>query len=241
MKAGTLNLIILSIAVFLSTNLYAQYAGHDWGVALSYNYTTTSKVFPFPNSIDPVLRDQNYILENIFSYSVELRYRLSEPLIIGLGTEYSEKTKKNSVVLGGPSGSIIAEAEEGFSFIPVELSLYYRLPFSTDNFKFHMGGGLGVYFGNHLRKIKDAEFETVKQEITYGIHVSVGMDYLVTDYLSVRGEMRFRDPQFRVTSKYDKPDVEILGRTYILPQNSFDTKINVDGITFTVGAALHIF
>ena len=67
------------------------------------------------------------------------------------------------------------------------------------------------------------------------------MDYLIYDYLSVRGEMKFRDPQFEVKSKYDKTDVDILGHTYVLPQNSYDTKFNVDGITFTAGVVLHLF
>lgn len=239
-KTKAANIIFILLFITVST-AFGQYAGHDLGISVSYSYTTTSKLFPFPNSIDPILRESHKNFEDIASYSVEIRYRLTTPLVLGLSVEYLEKTSKGNVVLGGPSGSIIAEADEGFSVVPVELSAYYILPFSTDEFKFHMGGGLGVYFGNHIRNIQDAGFENVNRDMAYGIHVIVGMDYLIEDFISIRGEMKFRDPQFEVESKYDKSDVRIVDNLYVLPSSSFESKINVDGITFMIGAVFHIF
>ena len=229
------------LIVILAPNVFGQYADHDWGVSVNYSYTTTSKLYLFPNAIDPFLRDQHKTLEDIISYSTEVRYRVSRRLALGLNLEYLERTSKNSVPLGGPSGSIVAIADEGFSLVPVEFSVYYLLPFSTDVLKFHMGGGLGFYLGNHIRKIEDAEFENVSREMAYGIHVSTGMDYMIKDFLSVRGEMRFRDPQFEVESKYNKTDVRIRDNLYALPQSNQDSKINVDGITFTIGVVFHLF
>ncbi len=238
MKSIKTSIILI---ILFAPNLFGQYANHEWGIAVNYSYTTTSKLYLFPNAIDPFLRDQHKTLDDIISYSTEVRYRVSNRMALGLNFEYLEGTSKNSIALGGPSGSILATADEGFSLVPVEFSVYYLLPFSTDVLKFHMGGGGGVYIGSHIRKIKDAQFENVSREMAYGIHVSTGMDYMIKDFLSVRGEMRFRDPQFEVESKYNKTDVLIADNLYALPQSTQDSKINVDGLTFTIGVVFHLF
>jgi hypothetical protein len=131
------------------------------------------------------------------------------------------------------------DIEEGFKLIPVELSLHYLLPFSTESFKFLMGGGGGYYFGEHVRKIGDAEVEAVERESAFGIHVSISMEYLIRDNVGLRTEMKFRDPQFNLTNRYTKEQVNFQGATINLPQNNFSTKINVDGVTFTFGAVFN--
>ena len=41
---------------------------------------------------------------------------------------------------------------DGYELYPVELSIYYFLPFSTEDFKFYMGGGMGIYPGKRTRE-----------------------------------------------------------------------------------------
>jgi hypothetical protein len=57
------------------------------------------------------------------------------------------------------------------------------------------------------------------------------MDYLVNDYIGLRSEMKFRDPQFNLKNRY-KNDTKVT-------QKEFDSKINVDGVTFILGAFLN--
>ena len=76
-------------------------------------------------------------------------------------------------------------------------------------------------------------------ELGYGIQVSLGMDYLVYNFVSVRGEMRFRDPSFENRSKYNKDLVTYEGRTYQLTNKEVDSEININGITFRIGAVFH--
>lgn len=216
--------------------VHAQYNGNRFGFSLNYNYTTTSKLFLQPNSSDPFIAGAHDNLDGIYSYSAEFRYRISEPLIIGVGAEYLKKTRINSDYnLAGRR----AEAKEGYRMYPFELSLYYYLPFSTDQFKFYMGGGAGIYFAEFIREIGDVNTETKSMPASVGIHVAVGMDYLVLPFLSVRGQLRFRDPEVKMESAYSSDIVHYNGAAVKLRSDDFATKVNIDGITFVIGAAVN--
>jgi hypothetical protein len=133
----------------------------------------------------------------------------------------------------------VINIEEGFDLIPIELSLYYQLPFSTESFKFLMGGGGGYYIAEHIRKFGDVSVKNVEREAAFGIHVSISMEYLLRENIGLRTEMKFRDPQNSLTSKYTKEEVNYPDGTIRLPQDHFSSKINVDGVTFILGAALY--
>ncbi|MCP5064175.1 MAG: outer membrane beta-barrel protein [Ignavibacteriae bacterium] len=225
-------LLLILLLVTTSVIVNAQYNGNDFSISANANYTTTSKIFLTPNAADEFLRNKNFPIEDIISYSFELRYRLSEPVILGLGAEYI-----NDGADGRNLTSPLFLVSDGFEVIPIELSVYYFFPFSTENFKFYMGGGIGFYFGKHLRTFGDVEFEHVKSSNGIGLQMSLGMDYLVFDFLSVRSEMRFRDPKFDVTSKYNSDTVFYEDR---LSTDEINTKINIDGITFRIGAVFHV-
>ena len=194
-------------------------------------------MFLYPNSLDPFLRNSNIGLDDIFSYSSEIRYGVTEVFVVGLSIEYLQKKEfgRNLTI-----GTQRIEVEDGFRVYPIELSVYYILPFSTEYFKFFMGGGGGIYIGEHLRKFGDAEVTNVSRKFAYGIQVGVGMDYMITDYFSVRGELKFRDPEFEMTSKYSSKTINYFGTTYILSNEQFDSKVNIDGITFMAGIVFHL-
>ncbi len=232
------NYILLIILVFV-LNLSAQYNENKFSVSLSATYTPTGRFFLNPNSVQKLLREENVELIDIYSGAVELRYRITESLIIGLGTEYIEKTSKEINVIGFPPQLAGVEVDEGFRMVPIELSVYYFIPFSTESFKFFMGGGAGVYIGEYIREFADVSLENVSREFSWGIHGRIGMDYLITDFLSVRGEMKFRDPEFKMESKYTKESFQYKGKTRSLPTEPFPTKVNIDGMTFVIGAVFH--
>ena len=217
---------------------FCQYNGNDFSVGAYGFYTTSASIFLNPNASDIVLRNSSFVIEDIFSPGVDFRFRVSEPLILALSLEYMKMTETApnlNVFLGGTIVTI--DVEDGFQLIPVEFTAYYLLPFSTEGFKFLMGGGLGYYNGEFIRKVGDTEVTSVQKESAIGIHVSVSADYVPINNIAVRFQMKFRDPQFTVTSHYNKTEVEYRGTVIILPEESFDTKINVDGITFMLGAA----
>lgn len=230
------SLLTLAFIMF-SNNIIAQYEGSNLGIALNYSFTTSSKLYLFPNAQDPILRNQNVEMDGINSYGIDIRYRISEPLIIGLSTEYLKNTKNHGEF---SVGGFVIDIDDGFELIPVELTLYYLVPFSTEKFKFYMGGGAGLYFGKHIRNFSDVSVSDIGSETTYGIQVTTGMDYLANEFISLRAEMRFRDPEFDMKSKYSKQIFEHQGRSLLLSRETFETKANVDGITFLIGIVFRI-
>jgi hypothetical protein len=229
-------LLVSFIIIFSSFASYSQYTGKNFSIGISAVYTTTAKVYLYPNSSDLILRNNSFPLEDIINPAIDVRYKLIDPLILGFNIEYIKKTElgQNLTV-----NSVRITVEDGFKLIPLELSLYYLLPFSTEFFKFLIGGGAGYYLGEQVRKFADVEVKNVSRKTAYGIHVIISMDYFALENVSLRTEMKFRDPQFTVKSEYTKNETIYNGSEINLPQSSFDSKINLDGVTFILGAAFH--
>lgn len=229
------NLLKYSVFFILFSRFtFAQYDNNRFALSFGYNYTTSSKIFLNPDAKD--IFDQNQYLDvgDFQNYSAELRFRLSDMLILGLSVEYLTNAES-----GRNLTSPVFLINDGFEIYPLEISLFYLLPFSTESFKFFFGGGLGIYLGNRTRDFGDIKFVKIDSQIGYGIQVSTGMDYLLFDNLSVRGEIRFRDPDFKVTNKYSNKTVNYEGRIYSVSPKSLVSRINVDGITFRIGASFH--
>lgn len=236
-------MLLFRIIVFLtliSTVSFSQFNGHDFSFNSSLVYTTSAEIFLNPNSADPVIRNRSFAIVDIINPALDLRFRLSEPLIIGISTEYmsTSQTSRNLIVFEG-SNQIRLETEDGFKFIPVELSLYYQMPFSTTDFKFLMGGGAGLYIGEFTRKFGDTQVSTLEKQIAFGIQVSMSMEYILIDRLGLRLEMKFRDPEFKSKSKYDKDIVNYNGSLITILRDTFDTKVNVNGIAFLLGVSFY--
>ncbi len=229
-------LLTFSLLFFIPLTAFGQYNGNRFSLGVNIVYTTSAKIYLSPNSSDEILRNNSFPLTDIINPSFELRYRLFDEVILGLGTEYMDHTQlgRNLTVFSGNNTETI-ELKDGFALIPIELSIHYLMPFSTEKFKFLMGGGGGYYIGWHIRKFGNIEVSNIERKTAFGIQVSIGMEYLLIKNVSIRSEMKFRDPQFTVKSKYNKQQTEFFGRTITLAQESFDSKINIDGVTFIAG------
>lgn len=233
--------LILFFLIGLSTNVFCQYNGRHFSLNTGINYTTSARIFLNPNSPDFDLRSRVFSLSEIFSPSIELRYGITKDIFLGISTEYIKKTDlgNNLTVITQSGQRRIITVEDGFKVIPVELFVYYLLPFSTENFKMLMGGGAAYYYGEQIRKFGDEDVSNLSRKFAYGIQVSVSTDYMINNFLSVRGEMKFRDPEIEVTSRYNKKSIEYFGQRIVFNNDKFDTKININGVTFLFGFAAH--
>lgn len=228
------------VVFFLAPLLSAQYNVKNFSIGLSGVYTTSAKIFLNPNSSDEALRNNFFLLEDIFNPAVDFRYRYNEYILFGLSTEYIKKSAVGpNLTVFSKGVTVNINVEDGFILIPLELSAYYFLPFSTEQFIFLMGGGLGYYYGEQTRKFGDAEISNLERQFAYGIHVNLSADYAMQDYFSVRLEMKFRDPQFFLKNEYNKTVINYNDASLILPQKTFDSKINIDGISFLLGFVFH--
>lgn len=200
------------------------------------NYTSTSRLYLSPKSTDEVERNSSYDLDKIFSPAIEIRYRVAGRLFLGLNVEYINKTRKgiflNVIEKGGVE---YVEIEDGYKIIPVELSVLYQLPFSSDIFKVLISGGGAFYIGNHVRKLGDLQISNKNRKFAYGIQVGVDFEYVINSFFSLNGELKFRDPEVNLTTSYDNQTVQYGPRTLTMGKDHFDSKINIDGITYSLG------
>lgn len=228
----------LFLIIIFSGILFSQ--NKDVVVNINYNYTTSAKIYLNPTSSDPFLRNSFFQLGEFYNPAFEIRYRLTESLLAGFNIEFLRHyaSGRNLTVISNFATESIP-IEEGFRLIPIELALYYQFPFSLENLKFYFGGGVGFYFGDHIRQVGNLETRTVERKFSYGINASIFLEYFpLTDFALTAG-MKFRDPQFQVKNYYENQDFEFQNRGFRTAQESFDSKINIDGLIFNFGVAYH--
>jgi opacity protein-like surface antigen len=125
----------------------------------------------------------------------------------------------------------------------IELSGYYIVPISSDNIKFYIGGGFGLYNGERIHTFANVRASTIKLESNIGIHVMTGIDYNINSRFSVRSELKFRDPHFDVTDKFDQQYTDYLGWRLQIPlrdQQERTTRINLFGVNYMLGLVIRI-
>ena len=233
--------LFLVFYLLLTATSIAQFGGGRIGIAVNAVYTTSAEIFLNPNSSNSEVRNKSFTLENIWNPGVDIRYRLTQEFILGLNIEYVKKTAYAPNLTAFIDNQVfVFEVEDGLSAIPIELTAHYFFPFSTEDFKFMMGGGLGYYIGEFVRKFQGVDLEITQRKFALGFHVSASMDYIIFENLSARFEMKFRNPQYTVTSKYSQAEVTYQGNVIQLPENAFDTKVDIDGLTFVLGLVINL-
>ena len=237
-----MNVKYLILFLILSpASLLCQYNGSFFSIGAYGVYTTSASIFLNPNASDVVIRNQSFVIEDITNLAGDIRFRISEPLILGLNFEIIEITEPSPNLSAFVGGSVVRlNVEDGFQLIPIELTAYYLLPFSTERWKFLMGGGVAFYSGEFIRKVGNTSVSNVNKKAEFGIHVSASLDFVPISFAVIRFQMKFRDPQFTVSSRYDQQEIEYQGNIVTLPGEAFETKINMDGITFMLGFAVQI-
>jgi len=103
------------------------------------DYITTAQIFLNPNTSDIILKNKSFEITNLYSPVIDFRYRINDDLILGISSEYISKSQKGrNLLVNEGSQQLALEVDDGVEFIPIEISAYYFLPFSTNQFKFTM-------------------------------------------------------------------------------------------------------
>lgn len=203
-----------------------------YSLSLRANYTTSSKLSFDIAAFNELFRDQYVSLDNIFGYTIDVRRSFpAHRFELGLSVEYLStiETFQSRTVTG------TVPIEQGFRAIPVELSGYFIIPFSTDLLRFYMGGGAGVYFGERIYSVAGERAESSDRKAGVGIHVVVGVDYSITSWLAVRSELKFRDFHFESSDRFLKKSVVYNGQTIYLDQTPTRSRLNIDGMLIDAG------
>jgi hypothetical protein len=200
------------------------------------NFTTGSQLYTNPNSPNESERADFFPLQNFLGYGIELRYAFPElNVALGLSADYIRAIKSNPILV---SGSRSIPSDDGYEAIPLELTGYFLIPVSGPALGIYMGGGAGVYFGHRTYSIAGTQAETVDQGHGAGIHVLGGLSYRFADWFSLNAEMKFRDLQFTTSNAFSVSQVVYNNTVIRVSQNSFESRVNTDGIVFQLGAAV---
>jgi len=226
-----LSLIVAVVMLAIPKPLWAS--DKPYSLSIRGNYTTSSKLFANPDAADEVVRNSYLELDDVFGIGIALRRDISESIQIGLSLEYlATKTK-------GLDRRIRIPTEDGYRLFSIELTGYFIIPISSQTVKIYIGGGGGFYFGDRIRRVAGVSTESISRPASFGIHVISGVDVFLNETFSVRGEMKFRDPQFETESKFANDTIEYEGRTYSVSTQPFKSKMNLDGIVFAIEMVLH--
>ncbi len=233
------NLILI---LFLTANLLAQESDYLnrpslFDLSINLNYNTGAKVFLTPRSADPDLRNQYYTFDGFLSYTFEIKTNVWNSIIyFGIGTEIL-RTSSLLYSVRGLFNNLprTFQVEESFQIYPLELMIYYIFPFSRHWYWTYMGSGIGVYYGSYSRKIYDLMSKSKVIRMDYGILVNAGVDISLIKNLSLKFEMKFRDPELEFRNEFTKTETFINGDRIQLFEKIFYTKINLDGLNLILG------
>lgn len=235
--------LLLTFVMIAGTGrLSAQITDWSLSVGVRGSYTTSSKVFANPDSPSPDVRSQYLDFSNIYGGGIEFRFKNPDDnFFVSLSVEYLSKRQEQSQLTALTTPARRVDVTDGFRLIPVELGANIFIPLGSEKVRMAMGGGLGLYYGQRILSVAGANARQQNKPISYGIHVESSFDYRIVSRISVRAEMRFRDPEVTTENQFEESTVLVNGAPVRLPQNSFKTKINVNGLSFGLGVVFDIF
>jgi opacity protein-like surface antigen len=226
---------VMSVAL-LSGGVGASAQEANFSILLKGNLTTRTELFPNPDAADPLVRSQSIDLVDFTGTAIELRYHFhGSGLALAISVEYQRAIESLPLVV---SFNRQVPAEDGYVAIPVELTGYFTIPASTEAFKIYMGGGVGAYFGRRHYSIAGVEAGTTEARPGFGIHVLGGLAYCFNPWLSVSGEMKFRDLQFRTVNAFPVSQIPYGNAVVSVSRDPFESSVQTDGIIFQIGAAV---
>jgi hypothetical protein len=233
-------MILLIALVAFPPSLQGQQLNTRSSFMLRSTLVTSSRVFDNPDAQDIVDRDHYDFVDNLLGGGLE--YRLEFPdqnVLLTLCVEYTSRVlSQTRPFLTSGNQLVQLPIEQGVRFIPIELGAETNIPLMQDVLRLTMGGGFGVYYADRVYGINGVSMKSETLPIGYGIHVESGFDYRVYKNVGLRWEMRFRDPE--VINEGDFGTAFITVDNNRIPVNNISpkTKINVHGVSFTLGVLL---
>ncbi|HEX9006293.1 MAG TPA: hypothetical protein VF889_03290, partial [Bacteroidota bacterium] len=173
-----------------------------------------------------------------FGYGAEVRYFFPEAHVaLGLSVEYLQATVDRPITTAN-TGAVIP-VSDGYTVVPIEFTGYFLIPFSGPTFGVYMGGGAGVYPGWRQYSVGNVASSSGTMAPGAGIHVLAGVSYRPISRLTILGEMKFRDLQFKTSNSF--PGTRIIYQGIAVPVSAAnDASIHTDGMIFQLGVGISL-
>ncbi len=204
-------------------------------VGLNLNYILSAFVYPNVISSDRGLRELYNEVNNWIGLSGDFRGEIAEGYLVGLSAEIVNKKVPDVLVRRISGQTVSIPVEDRYTIYIAELSVFFIAPFSSQRLNIYIGGGVGAYKGKFERSILNAKSEIQRSPVNIGIQVMSGVQYNFEKNLSLRGELKFRDPIVEVESRFKDVQIEYNGYIFPIDPAPFRTRINFDTMTFMLG------
>lgn len=210
----------------------------DARITLKGTLTTSTR---FLYDINQEIYSGERVLESNYGFGADVRWKmLWDRFYAGISVERIQASEVTYVVYTHLN-NLRVPSEEGFEVTAVELSGYYIVPISSEHVHFYIGGGFGLYDGERLHTFANVRAATISSTSNIGIHVLTGVDYNISERFALRGELKFRDPHFDVTDKFDQTITTYRGYTIQIPvrdRQERTTRVNLFGVNYMIGVVI---
>lgn len=202
----------------------------------SLNYVSSATIQLAPYSSDLIERNSSLDISGGYGYSFSVRTKiLRNDLFLGVTAEFIKIQDNNAVLtLEGDTSIARIKLSETITAYPVEFTAYFNIPSFQENLNIYLGGGVGLYSGDRKRKFLNYESETISKSFGLSLVVLSGIEYYFEKNFMSFMELRFRDGEYDVKSKFPINYVNINGASYPLDKE-MNSKIFLDGLKVSLG------
>ena len=232
------------IALVLTVGMQEAVARQmEWkaAVLIRGNYITSSKLFNNPDAPTTDLRNDCTPVDGMMGGGIEVRYPLEDVgLYVALSVDLHSKQSQENLrtAFGGTVRRL--PVTEGLRFIPVELGAYTFIPLGSETMLLSMGGGIGLYYAARTLTVAGVATAISNSPYSVGIHVGLGFEYKIFNDIYAECGMKFRDPEIVSESRFTSDHVDYEGSRVTFPQDPMKTKINIDGMNFSLGLVFRL-
>ncbi len=204
-------------------------------VSVFGTFSSSSELFHHPDDSDPTLRSQFLPINDIFSIGFDYR-RVIDPLRLRLivSIEYISGSQNLSL----PLTDVSVPEKDGYSVIPLEVSGSFNIPVGTDILHFYIGGGGGMYIGERIYEVGGIASQITGRKPGFGIQILSGLELNVSENISLRSEVKFRDVQFESENRFPVSSIKAGNGTINLDTQPFNSRISIDGTTLHLGVVV---
>lgn len=204
-------------------------------------FITSSKIYPNPNNPSFDLRILNTPFTSVTGFGGEIRVqRFGDGYFFYLSAEVLSEVRSELKLDGSINPPRRVPVDEGYRMIPIELGGHVYVPIGSRSWRLSMGGGVGAYHTERLYSIAGVSSQPVGNRFGFGIHVSISTEFIILPRISLLAGIKFRDPEVDVRNKFNVVSTTYNNGVISFPQGEFPSRINVDGMTLSVGARFEI-